>query len=90
MCASAGAILTGACLLSLAAQPALQIETGISAAWSQSSLITTCLLCAVFFSIAGAAGAFLTPKNRHTALNSFAIILSTCSLLSQITLAFWA
>lgn len=79
-------MLTGACLLSLAAQT----EIGISAVWAQSSLVIACLLCAVIFSIAGVVGALAAPKGRHTALNGFALILSACSLLGQLALLVWA
>lgn len=85
MCASAGAMLTGACLLSLATQ----VEIGISVVWSQSSLLIACLLCALIFSAAGAIGALTAPKNRHTAINGFALILCACSLLGQAALALW-
>jgi len=86
MCASAGAMLTGACLLSLATQ----VETGLSVVWMQSPLPIACLLCAILFSITGLIGVLIASKQRHIAINGLAVILSACSLMCQIGLALWA
>lgn len=85
MCASAGAMLTGACLLSLAAQA----DVGVM--WQQSPLLSACLLCAALFAIMGILGGRSMQKHRYCYphLQHFALILGIVSLLVQAATVLW-